>query len=239
MIEEATKLQPVPTVLYFYCKHKNSERDNFLSLARTLLSQLLKQDKGLLFYFYQKSCEGGEPVLTSPAMVEELLMFAFKNCKSAYIIIDGLDECTRDERKKIVQWFRKLVEDLPTSEPDRFRCLFVSQDDGPARKDLSGLSSHKISNDDTKHDIEMYCRAEADRLRNELYITEEKADSIAAQVANNVEGKRLVLRPLRSTINKPSRHVFTCKNHLDKLTWADHHQGPRRGTPSTCFPYRG
>jgi hypothetical protein len=96
-----------------------------------------------LLYFYKKCYSSTETELTSPYLIEELLNFAFKKCKSAYIVLDGLDECAREERKKITQWFRKLVEDLPTSEPERLRCLFVSRDDGVARKDFSGIVSIK------------------------------------------------------------------------------------------------
>ena len=188
VIEEAQKLKPTPTVLFFYCKHKNSERDNFNAVARSLLAQLLKQDRDMLPYFYERCCESGEAVLDSRALIEELLKLAFDNCKSAYIILDGLDECARDERKEITQWFRKLVEDLPTSEPERLRCLFVSQDDGVARKDFSGLANIKIKSEDNKHDINLYSRIEADKLKLTFNLAEERAAGIASTVANSVEG---------------------------------------------------
>jgi serine/threonine protein kinase len=152
VVDEVKQLPHSPTVLFFYCKHKNSEQDNFIALARSLLVQLLSQNKGLLLYFYEKCCYSGETILKSEALMEELMLFAFKNCKSAYIIIDGIDECPREERKRVVRWFRKLVEDLPINEPERLRCLFISQDDGPARKDFSGLSSITIGLEDSTND---------------------------------------------------------------------------------------
>lgn len=187
-MEEARKLTPTPAVLFFYCKHGNAERDNFLAIARSLLAQLLKHDKGLLFYFYQKCCDSGEAVLNSPAIVEELLVLAFKNCKNAYIILDGLDECPRNERKAIAQWFRELVEDLPSSDPDRLRCLFVSQDDGAARKDFAGLASIKIRTEDIKHDIDEFSRVEAGKVKEELGLSEEKTSTLARTVADSVGG---------------------------------------------------
>lgn len=183
----------MPTVLFFYCKHNDPDRNNFLALARSLLAQLLKQDIGLLLYFYQKCCSSGEAVLTSPTLVEELLHLAFRNCKSAYIVLDGLDECAREERKKITQWFRKLVEDLPASEPERLRCLFISQDDGVSRKDFSGLASIKIRTEDNKHDIDEYCRVEANKLKETFPLSDEKASTIASTVANSVKGMSCVI----------------------------------------------
>ena len=120
--------------------------------------------------------------------MEKLLDLAFGNCTSAYIILDGLDECSREERKLIAQRFRKLVEDLPPTDPERLRCLFISQDDGAARKDFSGISRIKISTEDNKHDIEEYSRIEAGRLQETLEMSDEKASTIARTVSNSVGG---------------------------------------------------
>jgi len=176
-------------VLFYYFKHENPERDNFPALARSLLAQLLRQDQGLIYYFYQKCCDNADAVLNSLALIEELLTFAFQNCKNAYIILDGLDECPRNERKHIVQWFRTLVDSLPPSEADRYRCLFVSQDDGVARKDFAGLSSIKISVNENRSDIEEYCKVQAEQLKSDLCLSEEKTNSITKTVANSVEGE--------------------------------------------------
>ena len=179
----------MPTVLFFYCKHGNIERDKFIPLARSLLAQFLKQDNAFLHFFYQKCCESVESVLNSPAEIRKLLVLAFQNCRSAYIILDGIDECPRQERKAITQWFRNLVEDLPTSHPERLRCLFVSQDDGIARKDFSGLASFKMEEEDNKHDIEEYSRVEATKLQEIFSLSAERASAIAAEVASSAGGE--------------------------------------------------
>lgn len=188
VVEETQKLASKPVTLFFYCKHNNSGHNTFIALARSFIAQILRHDEDLLAYFYQKYCDSLEPVLTSPALVEELLVHAFKNCKTAYIIIDGLDECPRMERKNIASWFRKLVEDLPQDEADRYRCLFISQDDGVARKDFSGIASIKITTDDNKGDIDEYCRVEANNLKNEFRLSDERGVAIASTVADSVGG---------------------------------------------------
>ncbi|CAI7641662.1 unnamed protein product [Penicillium glandicola] len=193
-IEEAQKLTPKPTVLFFYCKHDNPERNSFLALARSLLAQILEQDQNLLLYLYQQCCNSKEAVLTSPEKVTRLLEFAFRNCKSAYIIIDGIDECDRDQRKCIAQWFRKLVEDLPISEPWRLRCLFTSQNDRLARKDFDEIASLTIEADDIKNDLQGFCQREADQLRASLYISEDMAKSISATVARQAGGMFLLAK---------------------------------------------
>ncbi|RSL89343.1 hypothetical protein CEP51_001245 [Fusarium floridanum] len=181
-------------VLFFYCKHDQPEKNTFHALARSFLLQFLKQDKDLLTYLYRKCCDSGEALLTSRPLLEELLAFAFRSCERAYIIIDGLDECPRDERKAITQWFRKLVETLPTTDPDRLRCLFVSQDDGVARKDLDDLVSIKIGAEDNKHDIHEYSRAEANKLAGIFDLSREEASGFADNVADAAQGMFLLAK---------------------------------------------
>jgi hypothetical protein len=187
-------------VLFFYCKYQNPERDNFLALARSLLAQFLKQNPGLLLHFYQKCCNSGEALLTSLALARELLDLAFSNCNSAYIILDGLDECERGERKSITKWFRTLVEDLPAEDPDRFHCLFVSQDDGIARKDLSGIETVTIRVGDNQPDIHRYSLVEAGRLKERLAqfceLSDEKLGLIATTVAKSANGRLYNVYPV-------------------------------------------
>lgn len=197
-VQKAKELKPAPTVLYFYCKHDNPERDNFVCLGRSLLAQLLRHDNGLLPTFYQESCRSVEAMLSSPNSIKELLTLAFGNCKSAYIILDGLDECPRQERQIITKFFRELVENLPNDEPERLRCLFISQYDGPARKDFDGLDHRiKIDMKDSQDDIKVYCRVEAGKLLDDCpSLPREKVYSIAETVANNVGGMSLLSPPI-------------------------------------------
>ncbi|KAK8123091.1 hypothetical protein PG984_011761 [Apiospora sp. TS-2023a] len=196
VVQKAKELEPAPAVLYFYCKYENPERDNFVSLGRSLLAQLLHHDNGLLPTFYQESCRSVETILSSPQKVKELLTLAFGNCKSAYIILDGLDECPRQERQEVTKWFRELVENLPKDRPERLRCLFVSQDDGPARKDFNGLDQRiKIDTKESQNDIKEYCRVEACKLfDNYPSLPRETVYSIAETVANNVGGLFLLAK---------------------------------------------
>lgn len=163
VVEQAQNLVPKPSVLYFYFKQGDVDRDNFVAMARTLLAQLLAQDTGILDYMYTRSCKSGEPFLSSRSVIEELLTFALGNCDSAYIILDGLDECSsRDERKLIVGFFRKLIEN-PDRDADRLRCLFVSRKDS-ARKDFQGLAEIAVALDNNENDIEAFSQFRSQEL---------------------------------------------------------------------------
>lgn len=141
------------SIAFFYCKHKDTSRNSFLAVAKGVLSQLINQNKHLIQYFYETSSNCGETSLQTQALAEELLRVALSSSKRTYVILDGLDECDAKERRHIVQFFRNTVEALPSADMDSIRCLFVSQDDKEARKDLSSIPSISICSSDTKHDI--------------------------------------------------------------------------------------
>jgi hypothetical protein len=160
-----------------------------------MLAQLLQQDDALLGYLYEACCNSGEPYLKSGALIEELLKFGLDHCQSAYIVLDGIDECERGERKSIVNWFRHYVENQPSRDPagfgpDRVHCLFVSQIDG-ARNDFSDLASVTVSANENEDDIEKFCRRESDRLRVKLGLSEDLAELAISSIAAAADGKWL------------------------------------------------
>jgi hypothetical protein len=146
-----------------------------------------------MLYLYERCCTQGEDFLNSTPLAIELLSMAFENCQNAYIILDGLDECSRDQRKTIVKWFRDLIENLPATRPERLRCIFISQDDGFARKDFAGLASLQLRLEDTQQDIDTYCQVEARKLPEHFHLSKEEVQKIATTVAKSVKGNAGVL----------------------------------------------
>ncbi|KAI0968627.1 putative zinc finger protein [Xylaria arbuscula] len=215
IIDEARSLKPAPTVLYFYCKEGDSNQDNFGAICRTLLFQMLEQDTLLLNTLYQECCRSGQKVLSSETLTKKLLSAAFRSCKSAYIILDGLDECPREEQKRIITWFRQLVEDLPTTEPERLRCLFVSRDDGRIRSLCDGLESINIRSENTKSDIEKYNQTEANLLKNDYpSLPMEKINGIAEKVSNIAEGQFLLVRLIWKNLNDHASSIARLEEEL-------------------------
>ncbi|KAK8015049.1 hypothetical protein PG990_008345 [Apiospora arundinis] len=193
IVDELQGLGFSPDVLYFYCKHGNSERNNYNSIGRCFLSQLLLKHKdSLIPYFYEKFSSSPDPVIGSNATIESLLDVALKNCADAYIIIDGIDECDREQRHKITHWFRELVENLEQPRQDRVRCLFVSQDDGVARRDFKGLQTIKVERNDNRADIHAFCKISADEIQVETGIPDELKDKVALTVEEAADAKLIV-----------------------------------------------
>ncbi|KAK4206160.1 hypothetical protein QBC37DRAFT_143406 [Rhypophila decipiens] len=189
IIEEAQRLPSSPTVLYFYCRQGDKARDNFVSIGKTLLSQLLEADKEMLLpYFFDKFSSSAEAVLHSLSTVEELLGVAICNRPSVYVILDGLDGCPRVERAVIAGWFRKLVDAQISRHEDRIRCLFVSRDDGIGRKDFSGISSLKLRAEDTSKDIGDFSIRWATDIQHKFGLSNEKSQLLANAIQRSSGG---------------------------------------------------
>lgn len=200
------------SIAFFYCKHKDFSRDNFLAVARGLLSQLLDQNKHLIQYVYDKSSECGETSLNTKALAGELLRVALSSSKRTYIIIDGLDECDAKERRYVVEFLRNTVEGLPVADMDSVRCLFISQDDREARKDLSNVPSINIRPSDTKHDIQCFVAVWKDKIESKFGDLQGARYDIAKIVTARAQGIPGGLHSLNrcciTTDHHPHRHVL-------------------------------
>lgn len=120
--------------------------------------------------------------------IEELLRVSLLNCAKVYIVIDGIDECARDERKRITSWFRDVVENLEPPHLDRIRCLFVSQDDGVARKDFDGIATLKIKPADVENDIEQYSMHEAAQIQSMFRLSDDLRENMASKMRDAANG---------------------------------------------------
>ncbi|KAI1563089.1 hypothetical protein PtrEW13061_012073 [Pyrenophora tritici-repentis] len=187
VIEEAQKLQDVH-IAFFYCRYQDNDKSTFLRVARGILSQLLLQDDGLLSYLYNKMSTSGQVTLSKETVAKELLEIALKAFEKLYIVIDGIDECEKDERHKIVSLFEKTWESLPQGDADQLRCLFVSQDDNIARKDFEKMPSLKVTESDTQRDIVTYVTAKSLRIKTKFDLTADRQLLIQDQIIKSADG---------------------------------------------------
>ena len=78
-----------------------------------------------------------------------------------YIVIDGLDECGREESRAIVEIFQGLVSNGSKNGVATVRCFFVSQDDSTC--DMPTIVVTSARNQD---DLENFVRARHEQLES-------------------------------------------------------------------------
>jgi Cdc6-like AAA superfamily ATPase len=190
--ENARKQSPQPAVLYFYCKNEVEEKDNFSAIGRSLLLQLLEPDSPILDHLHSafRNNKTKDTILRTRHMIEDLLEAALLSCPSAYIILDGIDECQLEERQPIIAWFKTFVtQKLPKGCEAQVRVLFVSQDDMRARRDFSGITSLAIKVEDNKGDMELFAQGKAIEIQQKFSTSVEIRSIIATKVPQSSDGE--------------------------------------------------
>jgi hypothetical protein len=148
-------------------------------------------------------------------LAKTLLEVVLKSCKLVYIVLDGLDEYSREDRKELASWFQKLIVGVPKQDYGAVRCLFISQEDGYARKDLSMLSTIKITHADNYADIKSFCEYWHQQIEVKFGLLEKREHHVTNIVSARAQG--IVPRVCKDTFsNKRDRDVFICKiGHLE------------------------
>ena len=138
-----------------------------------------------------------------------------KSCKLVYIVLDGLDEYSREDRKELASWFQQLIAGLPKSDHGAIRCLFISQDDGYARKDFSMLSTIKITHADNYADIRSFCEYWHWQIEAKFGLLKKREHNVANIVSARAQGS--VPRVSKDAFsNNRDRNVFICKtSHME------------------------
>jgi hypothetical protein len=159
-----------------------------LAVAKGILSQLLQQDDAILAYLYEKASRSGQTTLSTPTLAKEILEIALKNSPKLYIIIDGIDECAREERKELVAGLESLRDSLPKQD-DSLRCLFVCQDDNAARQDFANMVALKMTESLTRLDVRRYAHTWGTMIGLKFELTNETQRLIEDMITHKAEGE--------------------------------------------------
>lgn len=144
------------SVVFFYISNDDPTRADFLSIARSILSQLVALDSELVAYFDVERLKTSSTKLDSLKLAKSLMSVALNKLR-LFIVLDGIDEISsRQQRKDVCSWFYDLVDSREKEEMDEVRCLFISQDDSIARKDLAHVLSIEIDHKSNESDIEAF-----------------------------------------------------------------------------------
>jgi hypothetical protein len=190
IIDECQRL-PLARTTFFYCRHSDVETSGFLAVARTILAQLAAKNEMLLNLLYKHASDDTNANLVSINTAKDLLSIALQTCdtlQKTYVVIDGLDEYDREDRKEICRWFKEFIRSLPPADLGQVRCLFISQDDGYARKDLFDCSSIQLTASNTHDDIKAYCTMWYQRIEDRFGLLDPKEQNIAEIITARARG---------------------------------------------------
>ncbi|KAF2492844.1 ankyrin [Lophium mytilinum] len=205
LIEECRR-QPHSAAAFFYCKHGDPARDNFIGFARSFIFQLTKLNSSLLPFVLEKESSSGTDSLRSSKIAKEILAVAVESFDDLTIVIDGLDECVKSQKAEIVSWIRSVVASAETDDSRNLRCCFLSQDDNDTGRLLKGLPTFKITAEHNNHDISRFCRRRANEIGQNFGVLPQDVQNLAECVAGKADGMflyaKLVMDNLDSQVSK-------------------------------------
>ncbi|OTA83135.1 hypothetical protein M434DRAFT_183549 [Hypoxylon sp. CO27-5] len=236
IIEEAHR-QPNAQVIFFYCKDGHQNRNNFLSIARSLLHQLSYNDEHLTAYINVEISKSGDSTLKRPGLAKKLLKIALINKDKVFIVVDGLDECAKGQKKEVVSWLQTIFKpDISISAADednvdytsngcKVRCLVVSQDDGECSKLLNKFATMKIQLADNSKDIEVFCRHYERKIRKKQQFSELNIpENLAARVVDLSEGMFLFSKLVMENLYAQNK-AFRLEEEIQWLEQGSRNQG--------------
>lgn len=174
---------------YFYCKHGDPSRDNFIGLAQSLTFQFTRLNPSLLPFVLEMQAASGTNSLRSPKIAKEILATAVESFDNLILIIDGLDECIKSQKDEIVSWVRSAVAFAETNSSKNLRCCFLSQEDNDTGRLLKGLPAFKITEQHNSEDISRYCRHRANDIGQDFELSPQDVLKLSECVARNADGE--------------------------------------------------
>jgi hypothetical protein len=188
VIIEACESDPTFETCYFYCKYNDPERDNFTSVLKGLLGQLLGKCERLVPHCHDKYHSSGEPTLSSSGLAKQLLELFCDELPKIFIIIDGLDECHPSERKQTMATLRALVAHCEAYQPGKLRLLILSQYFVDIKNALSPSAVISLSSKDNEGDIKRYTKVWSSKIQQNFDLADDQALYIEDAVLARAQG---------------------------------------------------
>lgn len=135
---------------------------------------------------YEESLKSGEKPLKTLKRARRILDTAVKSLNNIYIVIDGLDECSVDERE-IITWLKGLAESA-VDDGIEFRCLFSCQNDDVTSKALRGIPIIQINTKRLQDDLKIYCDVEVGKIQAKFDLEDDECQNIVVKVIGEAQG---------------------------------------------------
>lgn len=177
-------------VAYHMHDYRSVESGCFAHVVRSLVHQLLRQQKDMAGFVHDKYiCEGFEP---SAKHLTKLLLDIVSGDTNTNIIIDGLDECADSDIKKVLGFCHDLI---TTSDGQKCKLLLFSrkvtliQQAGKSKRwPVIALEEENQAIDAAIH---MWAHAQMKQLyddREDLFITADHMEKIEMAITAKANG---------------------------------------------------
>ncbi|KAJ8131792.1 hypothetical protein O1611_g1828 [Lasiodiplodia mahajangana] len=191
-------------VAYFYFKHNEKDKRGHKSLLRAILAQLIAHDDVLSDHFIHEMSAIDRRELPLTETLERLVRAALAFYQVSYVVLDGLDECPRNEATKSVNWFLSILQDQTQPAKAALRLLFCGQNDGNLETLLAGQPSISLGVKEHHEDIHRYCQALSKQITKRFGV-EDMEQYITSRVTEEAKGMFLYARVVLDNLLSQTR----------------------------------
>ncbi|RDW57006.1 hypothetical protein BP6252_13924 [Coleophoma cylindrospora] len=227
IIEECEKKSDFITS-YFYCKESDPQKKEFLSILKDLLVQMVSQERTLVPYFHMKAKSSGQVTLVAHQLTQSLFKVSCERIRKQFIIVDGLDECPREDRRVLLSFLAQIVDEIEDDRPGALRVLIVSQAEADINERLS-IESRTRPNfvveqiamwpEHNKDEIAGFVNMWAGRIERRFGLSVMETECIARLISSRTDGMFLYAKLVLE-------NLFNQANKIDVVTELDERKFP-------------
>lgn len=185
-------------MIFFYCKYEDRSQNSLIAVLKAFLAQLIQINPEVLSHIYEEVSARSELILETVDFLKRLVGYVLEGSDPLWIIIDGLDECDKKEKKKIMSWLIGILE--AEEHPGRIRLLVVSQDDGDIRKLLSKRPTISLNNASQHQEaIRNYAIRKSNKIKTKLELPISIERNIVELVTDRSKGNVRILFATRTS----------------------------------------
>ena len=186
MIDEISATLPDTQVIYFYCKNDDPLRSHFTDIAKNLILQILELNPNCLDFIYEFMLAGVEHRAKDASRLLQILDQILTNHGSLVIGIDGLDECSEEDRKLISN-----VIAIPsrTKDAQGVRIFVTSRQEKDLEIFLESALKFNIKPQHLEKDIISYTTFKMAQLKQTFDFSQEREQLIRKEICTRPKGR--------------------------------------------------
>ncbi|KAG5663177.1 hypothetical protein KAF25_001113 [Fusarium avenaceum] len=181
------------SVVYFYFKYSYTRVHN--GFLRAILEQLISQNATLSGQLFDDISDIEGENLRKTERLQHLVKEALETSRISFLVLDGLDECPKDETEQTVKWLLSILEEQ--SAGSTLRIIFSGQRDGVLDRLLKPYPSIPLDVSATPahtQDINRYCAEFCTRIQEEFDMSLELRHEILTKVMEGAQDMFLYAR---------------------------------------------
>lgn len=149
--------------------------------------QQLQWYLNLVSYFHEQRQQKTEVALNEITARQLFETVAWEGDRQ-YIILDGLDECEKEDRKMIMSFLTALITKIDGKKPSKVRLLVISQTDPDIRKLLERAGEFEVTANHNAQDIEVFVRAWMVKLSSRFELADELVTALEQRTCRLAKG---------------------------------------------------